>query len=179
VVLGDSILITTEDAAAARQMSQRVSVHFDKVELAAALKQLARENGVNLPLDPRAEKEASAKVSLDVEDVSLETAVRLLADMAGLKPARAGNTLFVTKKDVAAVMRAEAQSDAPRRKVYLDRDYDISVNNALIWQMQGRAVRQVIWTPVLAPNPPPVKQVDESTPANPDSPPPEKKDGDK
>ena len=107
VVVGDAVVVTTEDAAAARQLSQRVSVHLDKVQLAAALKQLGRDTGVNLALDPRAEKEASAQVSLDVEDVPLETAVRLLAEMAGLQPVRAANILFVTRKEVAAEMRAD------------------------------------------------------------------------
>ena len=40
-----------------------------------------------------------------LEDVPLETAVRLLAEMAGLKPVRVGNTLFVTRKELAAEMR--------------------------------------------------------------------------
>ncbi len=102
VVIGDSVVVTTQDVADARQMGQHVTIHLDKVEFAAAMKQIARETGVNLAVDPRAEKEASAKVSLDVEDVPLETAVRLLSEMAGLKPVRAGNALFVTKKEVAA-----------------------------------------------------------------------------
>src|SRR5207247_440436 len=97
-----SVLVTTEEMADARQMGQLVSVNLDKVELAAALKQIARDTAVNIALDPRAEKEATAKVSLQAEDVPLETAVRLMAEMAGLKPVRAGNALFVTKKDVAA-----------------------------------------------------------------------------
>ena len=47
------------------------------------------------------EKEAKAPVSIQLEDVPLETAVRLLAEMAGLKPVRVGNVLFVTKKETA------------------------------------------------------------------------------
>ena len=44
-------------------------------------------------------------MSLQLEDVPLETTVRLLVEMAGLKPVRVGNALFVTKKEVAAEMR--------------------------------------------------------------------------
>ena len=104
VVIGNTVIVTTEDVAAARQMAQRINVHLDKVEFAAAMKQMARQTGVNLALDPRTEKEATARISLDAEDVPLETAVRLLSEMAGLKQCR-GNTLFVTKKEVAAEMR--------------------------------------------------------------------------
>ena len=51
-IVGDAVVVTTEGMAAERQMRQHVSVHFDKIELAAALKQLAHETAVNLSLDP-------------------------------------------------------------------------------------------------------------------------------
>jgi hypothetical protein len=187
VVVGDAVVVTTEDAAAARQMSQRVSVNLDKVELAAALKQISRDAGVNLALDPRAEKEASARVSLQVEEIPLETAVRLLSEMAGLKPVRAGNTLFVTKKEVAAEMRGDPDLNPAPRKTYLDSDRDFVIvnglNNAALWQVQGRVIR--------APPPPPAppasvtepsspKQIEEKPPADPkDANPPPAKEGDK
>jgi len=184
VVLGDSILITTEEAATARQMRQRVSVHLDKVELVAALKQLARDTGVNLPLDPRAGKQASAKVSLDVEDVPLETGVRLLAEMAGLKPVRLGNTLFVTKKEVATAMRADPDLNPPRQAAVDYKDREVAVN-ARIWLAQGRLV--FVAPGAFAPPAPigvgaplRVQSTEEAVPANSDAPPPpEKKDGDK
>ena len=113
VAVGDEVVVATEDGAAALRMGQRVSVHLDKVEFAAALKQIARETGVNLALDPRAEKEASAKVSLQVEDVPLRTAVQLLSEMAGLKPVRVGDLLFVTTKKTAAEMRGDPDLVAP------------------------------------------------------------------
>ena len=76
----------------------RISVDLEKMAFADALKQISRQTGVNLLLDTRVEKEAAAKVSLQMEDVPLETAVRLLAEMAGLKPVKVGNVLFVTGK---------------------------------------------------------------------------------
>src|SRR6202030_450495 len=72
--VGDTVVVTTEDMAMLRQMRQRVSVDLDKVEFAAALKQISRATGVNLILDTRVEKDAGAKVSLQMEDVPLETA---------------------------------------------------------------------------------------------------------
>jgi hypothetical protein len=111
--IGDTVVITTEDAAMYRQMRQRVSVDMDKVEFAAALKQIGRDTAVNLILDTRVEKEAASKVSLQMEDVPLETAVRLLSEMAGLKPVRVGNVLFVTSKANANEMRADPDIAQP------------------------------------------------------------------
>ena len=112
-VIGDTVVITTEDMAMMRQMRQRVNVDFNKVEFTTALKQLSKETAVNLVLDGRHEKEASAKVSLQLEDVPLETAVRLLSEMAGLKAIRLNNTMFVTTKDVAAELRQDPDWTQP------------------------------------------------------------------
>jgi hypothetical protein len=178
VTLGDTIFISTEDAATARQMGQHVSVHVNNVELAAALKQLARDTGANLPIDPRAEQGASAKVSLDLDDVPLQTAVRLLTEMAGLKMVRAANTLFVTKKDVAVAMRADPDLNPPPSPAPVavsDRDFLI---NAQVWQAQGRMPGQVVRLPISVVQPAPIQKVEE--PAIPETPPaPEKQDGDK
>jgi type II secretory pathway component GspD/PulD (secretin) len=111
--IGDTVVITTEDAAMYRQMRQRVSVDMEKVDFAAALKQIGRETAVNLIVDTRVEKEAGAKVSLKMEDVPLETVVRLLAEMASLKPVRVGNVLFVTNKANANEMRADPDLAQP------------------------------------------------------------------
>lgn len=105
--ISDTVIITTEDMAMLRQLRQRVNVDLSKVEFTSALKQLAKDTATNLILDARAEKDASAKMSLQLEDVPLETAVRLLAEMAGLKPVRVGNVLFVTKKETANELRAD------------------------------------------------------------------------
>jgi type II secretory pathway component GspD/PulD (secretin) len=107
VPIGDSIVVTTEDMAVHRQMKQRVSVEVDKEQLGNALKKLARETGTNIILDSKAAKEAETAISLDLDDVPLETAVRLMAEMAGLKPARVGNVLLVTTKAVANELKNE------------------------------------------------------------------------
>jgi hypothetical protein len=46
-------------------------------------------------------------VSIQMDDVPLETAVRLLAETAGLKPVKVGNVLMVTTKATAAAMRSD------------------------------------------------------------------------
>ncbi len=108
-VVGDSVLVTTEEMAVYRQLKQHVSVDLDRVQFATALKQLARETGTNLLVDARAQKEAQAPVSLQIDDVPLETAVRLLGEMAGLKPVRLGNVVLVTTKTHAAELRSEPE----------------------------------------------------------------------
>jgi len=108
-VVGDSALISTEDMVLARQLRQPVSVSLEKVPCAEALKRLAKETATNLVMDPRAGKEAQAPVSLELDEVTLEAAVRLLAEMAGLKAVRVGNVLFVTSKATATSMRADPE----------------------------------------------------------------------
>src|SRR5205814_6703187 len=74
VVIGDTVVLTTDDMAMMRQLRQRVNVDMEKVGLASALRQMAHEAGVNVILDSRVEKDASSKVTLQLEDVPLETA---------------------------------------------------------------------------------------------------------
>ncbi len=112
-IIGDTVVISTDDMAMLKQMRQRVSLDIDKEELSAALKKLARETATNLIVDTRAAKEAKTEVTLQMEDVPLETAVRLMAEMAGLKPVRVGNVLFVTTEANAAKMRADPDLTQP------------------------------------------------------------------
>jgi len=97
-VVGDSLLITTEEIAVYRQLKQRINVDFDNVPLGKAVKELAARYGVNVVVDPRAVKSKAADnpVTLKVDDVPFEAAIRLLCEMADLKPARMGNVIFVT-----------------------------------------------------------------------------------
>ena len=115
--IGDTVVITSEEMAMFRQMRQRVSVDLDKTPFTDALKQISRQTGANLILDTRVEKEAAAKVSLQMEDVPLETAVRLLAEMAGLKPVKVGNVLFVTNKANANEMRNDPDVAQPNQNL--------------------------------------------------------------
>jgi type II secretory pathway component GspD/PulD (secretin) len=106
-ILGDSVVITTEDAALQRQMRQRVSLDLDAVPLSDALKQLGRETATNVLVDAKVKKEADTAVTLQLDDVPLETAVRLLSEMVGLKPVRMGNVLYITSKATATELRGE------------------------------------------------------------------------
>ena len=50
-IVGDNILITTDDMAMYRQMRQRVNIDYDATEFAAAIRQLARDTATNLIID--------------------------------------------------------------------------------------------------------------------------------
>jgi hypothetical protein len=109
VILGDTVLVTSPELAIHRQMTQPVSMNLDQVQVATVLKQLAKDTATNLVLDPRKAKEAQVPLSLQLDDVPLETAVRLVAEVAGLKPVRMGNVIFVTTKDRATELRADPE----------------------------------------------------------------------
>ena len=96
--IGESLVITTEEVAVYRQLKQRINVDYDDVPLSKAVKDLGTRYGVNVVLDPRTAKSKASenRVTLQVDDVPFEAAIRLLCEMADLKPARMGNVIFVT-----------------------------------------------------------------------------------
>jgi hypothetical protein len=106
-ILGDTVVITTEEMSLARQLKQRINVDLDKAPLETALKDLAKETATNLLFDKKVGKEAKAEVSLQLEDVPYETVVRLLCEQAGLKPVRMGNVIYITSPAVAKELRTE------------------------------------------------------------------------
>jgi type II secretory pathway component GspD/PulD (secretin) len=107
VILEDGVLVTSEDGAVMRQMRQRVSVDLDEVPLKKAVRDLAKNHGINLVIDPRVTKEADAPVSLQLDNTGIETALRLLAEMAQLKAVRMGNVVFITDETKAKKIRDE------------------------------------------------------------------------
>jgi len=111
--VGDTVVVSTPGRAAACRLRQRVSVDLDDVGLAEALKRLGRQTGTDLVLDPRAREGAGARVRVQLEDVPLETAVRLLSATAGLKPVRVGPVLFVTTKEAADELRDDTALAPP------------------------------------------------------------------
>ncbi len=112
VIDHDILLVTTEEQALQRQIRQRVNVDFDKVPLDEALRQLQRESNANLVIDPRHIKKGSEPVTMKLDDVPLEVAVRLIAEMAGMRSVRQANVLFVTSKETAAELKKEEEQPA-------------------------------------------------------------------
>jgi hypothetical protein len=148
-IVGETVLISTEEVAVYRQLKQRVSVDLDRVPMDKALKGLARETATNLLVDSRAQKEAATGVTLQLDDVPLETAVRLIAEGAGLKPVRLGNVVLVTTKAHATELRNEPElAPAPR---FPGEAMPVPGGIAV----PGLAVPAIAPAVVPAPNPPP------------------------
>jgi hypothetical protein len=116
-IRGDVIEITTTEAIRKEFFADRlvmpnplpplVSDAFDKVQLEAALKELNHYG--NIVLDARAAKEVQVQVSADLDNVPLDTTVRMFADMAGLAVVPLDNALYVTSKDNARVLLEERE----------------------------------------------------------------------
>ncbi|AWM36381.1 hypothetical protein GobsT_58270 [Gemmata obscuriglobus] len=104
----DGLFISTEEGLITKQLRQRVSVDCDGTPFATAVKQLAADCGANVVIDPRLKEKATATVALKLDDVPLETAVRLLAEVADLGTVRMSNVLFVTTVERAEKLRPNA-----------------------------------------------------------------------
>jgi hypothetical protein len=84
-----------------------VTADFAKQPLEDALKELSKVTGYNIVLDARAGDKARAQMTADLVDVPLDTAVRILADMADLKAVLLDNVLYVTAKENAENLQSE------------------------------------------------------------------------
>jgi RNA polymerase sigma factor (sigma-70 family) len=114
LVRDDRLEVTTADAARAevgvargQPLPPLVQAAFDKTPLDKALREVAAATGVNVVVDVRAADKAKVAVTADLANVPVDTAVRVLTDMAELKPVRLGNVLYVTTPENAARLQAE------------------------------------------------------------------------
>jgi hypothetical protein len=115
IIRDDTIEVTTMQAIRKEFFADRpdgplpplVAGTFEKVPLQAALRELAHAG--NIVLDSRAAKEGETAVTADLVNVPLDTAVRMLADMAGLKVVPLDNVLYVTSKDNARLLMEEQE----------------------------------------------------------------------
>jgi hypothetical protein len=109
------IEITSKKKAAPERLLQtKVAAAFDKRPLDEALQELADGSGVTVIVDTRVGDKAQTAVTATLKnDVSLENAVRLLADMAELKAVVVGGSLYVTTKENAALIQAEKAKKKP------------------------------------------------------------------
>jgi type II secretory pathway component GspD/PulD (secretin) len=140
-IVGDTVLVSTDDAAMTRQLKQRVSIDVEKLDLAAALKKLSKETAANVLPDSRVPgKLAKTEVTLEMDDVPLETAVRLIAETAGLKPVRIGNVLMVTTKAIANEIRSDPDMNDANNNPQPNQQ------KMQLWQLQQmQQMNQAIW----------------------------------
>jgi hypothetical protein len=107
IVVEDAVLVSTADMVIMRQMRQRVSVDLDEVPFHKAVRTLTKNHSLNLVIDPKVKIQAETPVSLQLENSGIETTVRLLAELAGLKSVRMGNVIFITTAEKAKKIRDE------------------------------------------------------------------------
>jgi hypothetical protein len=117
VIADNTLVITSPEVAPRRQLQQTISLDLNEVSLKAALRHLTRATAVNIVLDARVPSENLSAVTLNVEDVSLETAARLVAELAGLKAVPVGNVIFITTETRATKIRAELVGAAPPERL--------------------------------------------------------------
>jgi hypothetical protein len=164
-VVGNAVHVTTEDALITKQMRQRVTLDGEGKPLASVLAALAADTGANIVVDPRqAKKAADTAVSLALDEVTLETAVRLTAEVAGLRAVRMGNVLFVTSEERGKALREDA--DGPTQPGGVNPVFPIEPGaggGIGIGGAEGPAVQ-----PVPAPAPPPAPADAPNAPAPPE-----------
>lgn len=97
-----------------------VHVHARKLPLDEVLRTVADRATLNIVVDPRAKEKAATDVTARLLNTPADTALNLLADMAGLKAVRVRNVFYVTTAEHAAEIRKEldnqAKKDAGRPK---------------------------------------------------------------
>lgn len=125
VVLEDCLLITTEENAVNRQMRQRLPVDVSDMTAAKAFREISRQAGINLIIDPRVNKAANQNVNLQLDDASVETALRLVAELVDLKAVRVGNVMFVTDPARAEKIRREESLFPPIGPLGIERVFNV------------------------------------------------------
>jgi hypothetical protein len=96
---------------AAAPLQKTVSLKLEGTPLQKVLQDLGRETGVKVVLDPQVGRAAQTAITLDLEGVTVDTALRLVTEMAELKPIAVGNVMFVTTHGKADKLEAERAKD--------------------------------------------------------------------
>lgn len=108
------VVVPIEFTAPERLLRRPVDANFNGVTLGDACKQLTDSTGVSIVVDARCGEEAKRAVTAVLNQTPLDTAVRLLADMADLKSVVIDNALYVTSKANGAVLQQEQEQAGPR-----------------------------------------------------------------
>lgn len=84
-----------------------ISDAFKEMPLAKILPRLAEMSDYNVVGDPRAKDKLQTEITAQLNNVPIDTAVRLLANMAGLTVVRLDNVFYVTTEENAKHLRVE------------------------------------------------------------------------
>jgi hypothetical protein len=123
-LIRDNIIeITTRKAAAKEVLGNAdlplpplVTKKIDKRLLSEALEDVSKATGVSVVLDVGVTEAAKRAVSANLMNVPIDTAVKLLADMADLGAIRLDNAIYVTTRDKAKVLRKEKPEGARKKQ---------------------------------------------------------------
>lgn len=108
-VTASGIAVSSDEGLIARQFRQRVNIDAEGKPLVAVVKMLADDTGANLLVDPRAFKKGEEPtVTAKLDDVPLETAVRVVAELSGVRVVRMSNVLLLTNDDRAEKLKNDA-----------------------------------------------------------------------
>jgi hypothetical protein len=89
------------------KMIPTVQAEFDKRPLDQALRELSEATGITIILDGRTSDVGRTPVTATLNEVPIDTAVILLADMCGLKAVHLDKALYVTNPTNAAALQAD------------------------------------------------------------------------
>jgi len=97
-------------------LRQPVDVAFERRLLGDTLKELSDMTGVSVVLDAQKQPDSTMQLTADFRNVPLESAVRVLADMAGMKSVVLENMIYVTAYQHAENMKEELGLTQPMAK---------------------------------------------------------------
>jgi hypothetical protein len=105
-IVGGRVLIGPHKALLSKMLTQPVTVTAEGEPLRRVLKQLTDQTGVNLVLETQGKDEP--KVTLDFQELPLNTAINVLAEVAGLSAVRIQDHMYlITTKERANRLRKE------------------------------------------------------------------------
>lgn len=114
ILRSDRIEITTEKAVRAefgvpahRPLMPLVGGRIGNLPIADALRRLAEQSEYNVVTDPRVADKLKTPATTDLNNVPIDTAVRLLANIAGVSMVRLDNVFYVTTAENAKHLREE------------------------------------------------------------------------
>lgn len=95
--VGDEVIVPLK-VISAQVNGPTIVLAAEKKPLSEILADLRKQTCANIVLDPRAELDAKLPLTMIVNDVRLYDALRVLADMAGLKLIYYGNMYYITSR---------------------------------------------------------------------------------
>jgi hypothetical protein len=98
---GQVVVVPRMQVDAGSLFNQAIDTAFEKMPLAEALQDLAALSGVSVVLDPSVAEQARTPITATLSHSSLIAAVRVLANMAGLKTVTIDKVLYVTSFEKA------------------------------------------------------------------------------